>query len=69
MQCFTTANPINHVKYTNKNGQYTGIRNTSNHVHNHAAIPTTHRLFHKLNSFNERSMGLSPSVLARIEIV
>lgn len=66
MQCLTTANPISQVKYINKNGQYTGIRNISNQVHIYDMNPTKHRLFQRLNSFSERSTGLSPSVLVKI---
>ena len=69
MQCLTTANPINQVKYINKNGQYTGIRNISNQVHSQDTTPNKHSVFQRLNSLSERRTGLSPSVLVKIAIL
>ena len=66
MQCLTTASPISQVKYINKNGQYTGIRNISNHVHSHDTKPSRHSVFQRLNSLRERRTGLSPSVRVKI---
>ena len=69
MQCFTTANPISQVKYINKNGQYTGIRNISNQVQSQDTKPNKQSVFQRLNSLSERRTGLSPYVLVKIAIL